>query len=216
MTEKKVMRMRRCVIVGGAPIEKPEAIRPYLRDDDYMIYCDCGLRHVKALGRAPELIVGDFDSHENPHAALETIVLPHEKDDTDTFYAAKEALGRGFSDFLLLGLVGARLDHTLGNLALLLMLDGAGARALLVDDYSETEIVSRGGAEIPDAFAYFSLLNIAGPARGVFVSGAKYPLEDAEIRCDSSLGVSNEVLPGQTARITVEEGRLLLVRVRGE
>ena len=214
MTEKKVMRMRRCVIVGGAPIEKAEEIRPYLRDDDYMIYCDCGLRHVKALGRAPELIVGDFDSHENPHAAIETIVLPHEKDDTDTFYAAKEALGRGFRDFLLLGFAGARLDHTLGNLALLLMLDGAGAKALLVDDFSEMEIVGRGGAEVSDEFAYFSLLPLGGAGRGVTVTGAKYPLEDATLRCDSSLGVSNEVQKGRAARVRVEEGRLLLVRVR--
>ena len=214
MTEKKVMRMRRCVIVGGAPIEKAEEIRPYLRDDDYMIYCDCGLRHVEALGRAPELIVGDFDSHENPHAAIETIVLPHEKDDTDTFYAAKEALGRGFRDFLLLGFAGARLDHTLGNLALLLMLDGAGAKALLVDDFSEMEIVGRGGAEVSDEFAYFSLLPLGGAGRGVTVTDAKYPLEDATLRCDSSLGVSNEVQKGRAARVRVEEGRLLLVRVR--
>lgn len=205
--------MRRCVIVGGAPIGKPEAIRPCLRGDDYMVYCDCGLRHAEALGRAPDLIVGDFDSHENPHAAVETIVLPHEKDDTDSFFAAGEALRRGYRDFLLLGLVGARLDHTLGNLALLAMLDGAGARAMLVDDFSETEIVSH-GAEVSDRFAYFSLLPLGGTAKGVTVTGAKYPLTDAELRPDSSLGVSNEVLPGGTAEIRVGEGRLLLVRVR--
>ena len=121
--------MRRCVIVGGAPIERAEELRAYLRADDYMVYCDCGLRHEKALGRAPDLIVGDFDSHEDPHAAAETIVLPRVKDDTDSFFAAKEALRRGFRDFLLLGMTGARLDHTLGNLALMRMLEGAGAKA---------------------------------------------------------------------------------------
>lgn len=207
--------MRRCVIVGGAPIGKPEAVRPYLRGDDFFVFCDCGLRHAGPLGRAPELIVGDFDSHENPHAAVETIVLPHEKDDTDTYFAAGEALRRGYRDFLLLGLVGARLDHTLGNLGLLEMLDGAGARALLVDDYSEMEIVAR-EAEVEERFAYFSLLPLGGAARGVTVTGAKFPLKDAELRPDSSLGVSNEVLPGGTARISVGEGRLLLVRVRGK
>ena len=95
--------MRRCVIVGGAPIARPEELRQYLRADDFFLYCDCGLRHVDALGRAPDLIVGDFDSFDNPHAAAETIVLPREKDDTDTFFAVKEALRRGFEDFLLIG-----------------------------------------------------------------------------------------------------------------
>ena len=208
--------MKRAVIVGGAPIGRIGSIRAYLREDDTMIYCDGGLRHVAALGREADLIVGDFDSHENPHAAAETIVLPHEKDDTDSYYAAKEALRRGYRDFLLLGASGARLDHTLGNLALLLMLDGAGASALLVDDYAEMEIVSQKGAQVSDRYPYFSLFNLDGSAKAVTVTGAKYPLRDAALPCDSSLGVSNEPLLGQTAEICVGEGRLLLIRVREE
>ena len=208
--------MKRAVIVGGAPIGRIESIRAYLRADDTMIYCDGGLRHMAALGRGADLIVGDFDSHENPHAAVETIVLPHEKDDTDTYFAAKEALRRGFREFLLLGVAGARLDHTLGNLGLLMMLDEAGAKALLVDDYSEMEIVSRSPAPVSDRIPSFSLLNISGTARGVCVRGAKYPLENVELPCDTSLGVSNEPLPGQTASVRVDEGRLLLIRIREE
>ena len=205
--------MRRCVIVGGAELGRPEEIRAYLREDDFFVYCDCGLRHVDALGRAPDLIVGDFDSHEDPHAAAETIVLPHVKDDTDSYFAAKEALNRGFRDFLLLGVVGARLDHTLGNLGLALMLDEAGARALIVDDYSEMEVVSHEAA-VSEDFPYFSLLPLGGAAGGVSVTGAKYPLRGAVLEPGSSLGVSNEVLPGQRAEIRVEKGKLLLVRVR--
>ncbi len=205
--------MRRCVIVGGAPIARPEEIRRYLRADDFFLYCDCGLRHAAALGRAPDLIVGDFDSFDNPRAATETIVLPREKDDTDTCFAAKEALRRGFRDFLLLGAVGARLDHTLGNLGLALLLESAGAKALIVDDFSEMEIVSA-SAEVSDRFPYFSLVNLDGSAGNVTVTGAKYPLRDAALPCEGSLGVSNEPLPGQTARITVGEGRLLLIRIR--
>ena len=205
--------MRRCVIVGGAELGRPEEIRAYLREDDFFVYCDCGLRHVDALGRAPDLIVGDFDSHEDPHAAAETIVLPHVKDDTDSYFAAKEALNRGFRDFLLLGVVGARLDHTLGNLGLALMLDEAGARALIVDDYSEMEVVSHEAA-VSEDFPYFSLLPLGGAAGGVSVTGAKYPLRGAVLEPGSSLGVSNEVLPGQRAEIRVGKGKLLLVRVR--
>ena len=60
------------------------------------------------------------------------------------------------------------------------------------------------------------MLPLGGTAKGVTVTGAKYPLTDAELRPDSSLGVSNEVLPGGTAEIRVGEGRLLLIRVREE
>ena len=205
--------MRRCVIVGGAELGRPEEIRAYLRGDDFLICCDSGLRHESALGRAPDLIVGDFDSHDDPHAAIETIVLPHVKDDTDSCFAAKEGLRRGFRDFLLLGVAGARLDHTLGNLAVALILEEAGARALIVDAYSEMEFVSD-EADVSDAFAYFSLLPYGGAAEGVTITGAKFPLAGARLAPSSSLGVSNEPLPGETAHIRVAAGRLLLVRVR--
>ena len=209
--------MRRCVIIGGASIGDYGTVSAKLRQDDYMIYCDCGLRHMDGLGAEPDLIVGDFDSYSNPEMGTETIVLPCEKDDTDTVFAVKEALRRGFEDFLLIGVVGERLDHTLGNVSILLMLDSEGKKGTIIDDYSEMEIVSD-RCEMPciidDSYVYFSLINISGTARGVTIRGAKYPLENAEITCEYQYGVSNEVLPGCTAEVSVGEGRLLLVKVR--
>ena len=205
---------RRCVIVGGARITNYQTLWEYLNPDDFNIFCDSGLFHQKALGIEPHLIVGDFDSHPNPHLNTETIVLPREKDDTDTVFAAKEAVKRGFDDFLLLGAAGGRLDHTLGNVSVLLMLHRQGKRALLMDDCSEMEIVSKLPVCIDGSFPFFSLLNISGTAEGVTVEGAKYPLRDAEIQCTYQYGISNEVLPGHQARVSVEKGELLLVRVR--
>ncbi len=204
---------QRCVIIGGAEIRHYDKARARLRESDFFIFCDSGLRHASALGMTPDLIIGDFDSHENPGSAVETIVLPHEKDDTDSFYAAKEGLRRGFSEFLLLGCAGGRLDHTLGNLSILLMLDELGKHAMLLDDYSEMEIISHDPAFVVDSFPYFSLLNISGTAKGICVENAKFPLENAEINCNYAYGISNEVLPGMTACISVREGSLLLIRV---
>ncbi len=205
---------RRCVIVGGAEIRNYQTLWDYLNPGDFNIFCDSGLSHQEALGIEPHLIVGDFDSHPNPCLDVETIVLPREKDDTDTVFAVKEAVKRGFDEFLLLGAAGGRLDHTLGNVSLLLMLHRQGKRALLVDNYSEMEIVSKAPACIDGSFPYFSLLNISGTAEGITVEGAKYPLRDAEIQCTYQYGISNEVLPGREARVSVEKGELLLVRVR--
>ena len=111
--------MKRCVIIGGAPIGRYDRILPLLQPDDFYIFCDCGLRHRQGLGVEPHLIVGDFDSHPDPHLPVETVTLPVEKDDTDTMYAARLGAQRGFKEFLLLGAAGDRLDHTLGNVAIL-------------------------------------------------------------------------------------------------
>ena len=205
--------MKRCVIIGGAGIVRYDRINRFLREDDFCIFCDSGLRHLPFLHAVPGLIVGDFDSHEKPETDTEIIELPREKDDTDTFFAAKEAVRRGFDEFLLIGVTGERMDHTLANLSILQYLDTAGEKAVLLDDLSEMRIVSRNEETIRDDCAYFSLLAIGGPARGIRVTGAKYPLEDGTITGDFQYGVSNEVLPGETARVSVCEGRLLLVRV---
>ena len=204
---------KRCVIVGGADIRNYDFIRETLGGEDYVIFCDSGLKHLEQLQVAPSLIVGDFDSHENPHLDVETIVLPCEKDDTDTVYAVKEAIKRGFEDFLLIGVVGARLDHTLGNVSILLYLDSLGKKGSIIDDYSEMEIVSDEPVSICDRYSFFSLLNITGCAKGITITGAKYPLDGGEITCEYQYGISNEVLPGETAQVSVACGKLLLIKV---
>lgn len=57
--------MERCVIVGGADIHNDDFIREKLFTDDFVIFCDSGLKHMENLRVPPSLIVGDFDSHEN-------------------------------------------------------------------------------------------------------------------------------------------------------
>ncbi|MBP5606787.1 MAG: thiamine diphosphokinase [Lachnospiraceae bacterium] len=205
--------MKRCVIAGGADIADHERIRRLLEEDDFMIYCDSGLKHMKGLMRKPGLIVGDFDSAEDPHMDVETITLPCEKDDTDTVFAVKEAVKRGYDDILLIGVCGGRLDHTLGNISILLYLDSLGKKGRILDDYSEMELVSDREVTIDDRYSFFSLINISGCAEGVTIRNAKYPLEDAVITTQYQYGISNEVLKGKKATVSVKKGNLLLIKV---
>ncbi|MBP3667458.1 MAG: thiamine diphosphokinase [Clostridia bacterium] len=204
--------MKRCVIVGGADISNYGRINGIITGEDYVIFCDSGLKHMDKIAVNPTLIVGDFDSHENPQLDTETIVLPCEKDDTDTVFAVKEAIKRGYTDFLLIGVIGARLDHTLGNVYILEYLDELGLKGKIIDDYSEMELVSCEPAYIEDSYAFFSLINITGMAKGITIENAKYPLNDAEITCGYQYGVSNEVISGHTAKVSVKEGKLLLIK----
>ncbi len=236
----------RCVIVGGAGINDYDSARGYLRDDDFVIYCDSGLKHMEGLGAAPSLLVGDWDSHKDPGMDVETITLPVAKDDTDTVYAMREGVKRGFRDFLLLGVMGARLDHTLVNVYILTALENRGCRGIIVDDYSEMELIASrtdaarsaeitahdsaeeneiyesaaagairaGVAEVDDRYAFFSLVAIEGAARGVTIRNAKFEISGASIGPEYQYATSNEVLPGRTAEITVEDGRLLLIKIK--
>ena len=208
-----IKRESRCVIIGAAPITNYKKIRSFLRDDDFVIACDGGLNHIKNLKVKPNLIIGDFDSHKNPNLPIETIVLPHEKDDTDSVFALKTALSRGFKDFLFIGMIGARLDHGLGNLYMLIKCQNEGVKALMLDDFSEMLLVGKDEVQITDDYAYFSILNITGLARGITIKNAAYNLENAEITQEYQYGISNEVLPNKKATVSISEGQLLLIKV---
>ena len=205
----------RCVIVGGAEIKNYALIRSYLKPGDFVIYCDCGLRHSDSLGVRPSLIIGDFDSHPMPEDSHNVIILPCVKDDTDTIFAVKESIRRGFSEVLMLGVTGGREDMTLGNIYALLMLKSHGIPAMIADDYCEMRMITAGeSVKVSDGWRFFSLLNISGTASGITITGAKYPLDDGTITPEYQYGISNETLPGHEAEIFLKEGNLLLVCVR--
>ena len=208
--------MKRCVIVGGAEIKNYELIKNYFRPDDFFIYCDCGLKHEKNLGKNPDLIIGDFDSYAQPENLENVIVLPCVKDDTDTIFAVKEGLKRGFEEFLLTGVTGGRQDHNLGNIYALLMLAKKNKKALIIDDYSEIKIIKPQETEkIKFGWKFFSLINISGTAKGITIRNAKYNLEDAEITPEFQYGISNEFLsPEKDVEIFLRKGYLLLICVR--
>ena len=68
-------------------------------------------------------------------------------------------------------------------------------------------------AFVEDSFAFYSTINISGVTRKISIENAKYPLHNAEIQSGYQYGISNEVLPGKTAKITVGEGSALLIKV---
>ena len=204
--------MNRCVIIGGADINDYARIKSQFLPNDYYIFCDSGLKHITSLKVKPDLIIGDFDSYTKPKCDTEIIELPVDKDDTDTVFAVKEAIKRGFRDFLLVGVVGNRLDHSLANTSLLLMLDEHNLQGKIIDNYSEIEILSKQEKRIDDSFSYFSLLSVFGDATGVNIYNAKYPLNDAEIRANYQFAVSNEPLKNG-ARVSLKNGKLLLIKV---
>lgn len=201
----------KCVVVCGAGILNYQKAASYINEEDFVIYCDGGLNHKEKLMVEPNLIVGDFDSHKRPKTSVEVIELPKEKDDTDSVFALKEGVKRGFDSFLLLGALGNRFDHGFVNVSALLWLDSRGKKAKIVDDYCEMEVVSREG-EVSESFSYFSVLNISGEENEISILGAKYPLNHQSISVEYQYGVSNEVLPGKKAKILVHKGRVLLVK----
>lgn len=216
MGDQGLTRPGRCVIVTAGPMGEYGPLRGLLRPGDSFYCADGGVRHLRGLGAEPSLLIGDFDSaHELPQG-VETLRFPSEKDETDTMLAAMEGLSRGFREFLLLGGLRGRLDHTLANLGVLLYLTRHGAQARMADADNEALCVENGELRVPARKGwYISAFPIGGDAHGVTERGMKYSLDEATLRAEFPNGVSNEFLEGD-AIIRVERGALLIVLSREE
>ena len=53
---------KRIIIIANGDLPNLEKARALLRDDDFIIAADGGTRHALALGRTPDIIIGDLDS----------------------------------------------------------------------------------------------------------------------------------------------------------
>ena len=206
--------MARCVVVLGGVINFAERVKKELRDDDYFIYCDKGLVNYALLERKPDLAVGDFDSLAVPEG-IESVVFPPEKDDTDALCGIKEGEKRGYREFLIIGALGKRIDHTLANIYLLDYLYSHNLGGKIVDGNCYLEIVSKKGTAVKKGCIYFSLLALFGKAEGVEIKGAKYNLALGTIESKYQYGVSNAV-EDEEAFIRVRKGRLLLCVILAE
>lgn len=199
-----------CYVVGAMSLTP--GLRPYPVQGDYVIAADRGFDSLMAYGVKPDLAVGDFDSlgHRPDHPNV--IQLPAEKDDTDMVYALRKGLDLGYRRYILLGGVGGRLEHTLGNLQLLDWLAGQDCQGFLVGEKTAATCI-RDGKHItfPASMSgYLSVLCSSGTAEGVDLIGLKYPLDKYTLTSRFPLGLSNQFL-GQEATVSVETGSLLLL-----
>ena len=200
---------RICYVVGAMSLSL--SLRPCPAPGDYVIAADRGYDSRMAYGVNPDLVVGDFDSLGEVPNHPNVIQLPAEKDDTDMVFALRQGLDLGYRRFVMLGGVGGRLEHTLGNLQLLDWLASQGAQGFLAGEKTVATAVRNGTLTFPAAMSgYLSVLCNSGTARGVTLRGLKYPLERYTMTGSFPLGVSNQFL-GQPASVSVEDGCLLLL-----
>ena len=199
--------MKRCFIFAAGTFyglrERPAA-------EDLVIAADAGYRACREAGVTPSLLLGDFDSMDQPADFPNVHRVPVEKDDTDTMLAVKAGLEQGCTEFHLYGGTGGRrLDHTLANLQTLLYLRRRGARGFLYDlDFLWT-VVENESITVPRAVPWglLSLFCMGDCARGVEVRGVQYPLAGGCLTAEFPLGVSNHIL-ADAAEVTVRQGVL--------
>ena len=190
-----------------------------LREVDFLICADGGANYAALSGRIPDLLIGDLDSItpeilkqcENAGCVIQQ--FPCQKDETDLELALNRAEEQarllGERDIWLYGATGKRIDHFLGNIALMLAYARKGYRIRLVDPEHESWILL--GRECIKGSPGQELSLIALSEKAVVTTdGLYYPLQQGVLRQDSPRGISNVFL-GEEAVIQVHSGWVLVV-----
>ena len=192
----------------------PDMAQELAESADYIIAADGGQNRAREFGLQPDCVIGDFDSTtlDEGFDCL-YITYPAEKDLTDTEAALTHALEKGCRNVILLGGMGGRLDHTMGNIGLLDKYYNSFDHMEFIDGKNRMELLKNSGRTLKrDArYKYFGLVSLNAEASGIDIRGAKYELTGASLERASTLGVSNE-FSEDTVEIYVREGTLLIVR----
>lgn len=181
------------------------------------IAADSGIDHARALGRVPDLAVGDFDSVTDEGLAWATDAgttierHPAAKEETDLELALGLAIDDDPDRIVVAGIGGGRLDHLLANFQVLASrrFDAVPIDALV--DTSLVSVVHHQRRLTGDVGELISLLPMNGDAEGVTTVGLGYPLRDESLRSGNSRGISNYFEVSEAA-VTVASGTLLAVQ----
>lgn len=210
------------LIVGSAPVSGAESFyRPLLSAASYVIACDAAAEWCIALGRVPEVAVGDFDSAvagapERLRAReVDVRQFPVGKDESDLALAVAVARSLGTGGLVFTAAYTERLDHTLAAIGTACA--AADLRVTIEEPSFRATILSDRGlrSAVIDVCsgATISVLALEA-ASGVSLHGLQYPLQDADLPLLSSLGLSNIALSDQVT-VSLASGTLLVIASRG-
>jgi thiamine pyrophosphokinase len=211
--------MPRIIIFANGDVPDSRRVAALIKPDDLVVCADGGSRHAFALGLNPHMVIGDLDSiHWKDWAKVQSDAVPvrrhpHDKNETDLELALRYALEQDPSSIVIVGALGKRVDHTLGNLALLSS-PALASIDVRFDDGLEEAFFCRSRSSLEGRVGdIVSLIPWSAPVEGVTTTGLRWPLRAETLYPEKSRGISNEMLEA-TVSITITSGLLLVLHRR--
>ncbi len=200
----------RIVIFAGRKEENYCYIKKYLQNSDFIIACDGGLETVYKLNLEPKLVIGDFDSVDEhifrQYKNTKKIEYKAEKDFSDFEATLIECEKYEYSEILVFGVTGGRMDHTLSNISLIMKYCDKNIK--YVDDKNEIFVTDK-DVLINKSKKYLSIIPI-GECK-ISIDGVKYELCEKDITNLSTFTISNEIVDTQS-KLTLHFGRVIVIQ----
>lgn len=197
-----------CYIVGAGDCTSIDFEK---KNGDLVIAADGGYKYLLSANINPDIVIGDFDSLGEIPQGQNVITLNPVKDITDMNAAVDIGIERRYSEFVIYGALGGRVDHSLANIQLIAYLSQIGAEPKIIDGKTVIAAVTDGKISFDSSYkGYISVFSHSDICENVSISGLKYNLENATLKNSFPLGVSNEFI-GKDSEIIIGRGTAIII-----
>jgi len=206
--------MKKCIILANGKPPRKNVITFFQKKGYNTLICaDGGANSALKLGLTPDHIIGDLDSISRTALTKfkrrSNIINYKRQNDTDVEKCLKFAVKNKFSEALLVGITGNRLDHTFCNLGIVLKFFSQINISLIAENSylkpysSKQEIKTFKGETI-------SLYGIDRKTK-ITSQGLKYPLKNISLPFGEKESTSN-IATSNLLRLTISNGVIFVIR----
>ncbi len=179
--------------------------------EEKVIFADAGYKYKEQIGDKTVLgVVGDFDSLGSAPLSEKVIGLEVEKNFTDGERAVHFAKECGAKEIVVYGAYGGKIEHVLGNLALLKIASNIGLKASVKESGRKTELFSGKVSLAVPKDSTLSIIPYGGECTVTDSEGLYYPLKNLTLTPADTRGISN-VAKNEEVSFNVIKGDALVV-----
>lgn len=206
--------MKKCIIIGNGKSPTKKVINYFYQKGFNTVICaDGGANHAKRLGVIPGFIIGDLDSATPSvlkyYSGKSKIIRINRQNDTDVEKCLKFAIRKNFTEAVLLGVTGDRLDHTIGNLGIIIKFYAKIHISLVAENSilfpANTNLTIK--SKINETISLFAFNN----RTRITSEGLKYKLTDARLPFGERESTSNVSISKQVS-IKISSGIIFIIR----
>ncbi len=206
--------MKKCIIVANGKSPRKNIIL-YFKKKNYstLICADGGANSLKNIKVVPDYIIGDLDSilpdTIKYFEKKSKIIKIKRQNDTDVEKCLKFAIKNKFTETILLGVTGDRLDHTFCNLGIVLKFSDKINIKLIAENsilipYSKNITLNTEKGETISLYGFNKKTKISS-------SGLKYPLKNTALPFGEKESTSN-VAVSDKVDLNIKGGKIFVIR----
>jgi thiamine pyrophosphokinase len=206
--------MKKCIIIANGKSPTKRVVEYFFKKGFNTIICaDGGANSAKKLGITPDYIIGDLDSAEKQTLKFfkfkSNIIKIERQNDTDVEKCLKFAIKKRFTEVILFGVTGDRLDHTICNLGIVIKFFGKikihiSAENSFLSAYNKTVLLKSKMKEIISLYAFNKQTFITS-------KGLKYPLQKSNLTFGEKESTSN-VSISEKVELKIIGGIVFIIR----